>query len=38
MKKDRINQLLREYIRNNLSPTRTEQALVSCIYDALKKH
>lgn len=36
MKKDNINRIFREYVKNNLSPTKTERDLVSNIYEAIK--
>jgi hypothetical protein len=36
MKKDKANQLFREHVKNNLSPTMAEQSLVSSVYDAIR--
>ena len=36
MKKDKFNQLFREYVKNNLSPTKDEQDMVTRVYDAFK--
>ncbi|HXI72526.1 MAG TPA: hypothetical protein VNN22_19455 [Verrucomicrobiae bacterium] len=36
MKKIELNNLLREYVKANLSPTQNEQNLVSSLYDAFK--
>jgi hypothetical protein len=36
MKKDSINSILRNYVKNNISPTEIERTFVSTIYDSLK--
>ena len=36
MKKTELTSLLREYVKNNLSPTKAEQDLVTSLYAAFK--
>lgn len=36
MKKDKISQSVREYVKNNLSPTKVERDLVSSVYASFK--
>jgi hypothetical protein len=36
MKKDSFNSILRSFVKNNISPTESERAFVSSIYDSIK--